>query len=499
MFNLQSVKVTRNTRSMTRTMKKSSSSPDVQIRVEGSPPPDSSTIRSNVSVVHGSNSVLPTSSSLTISSSSVISQATDTKSVIPTYDVGSTTTTTTFSGVITNDAQPPSTQDSIIQSSTNCSSPDSTLSKSPLEISTTTSLIMPLPISISSLPVSFMNVPLTLPLNLAFMNMPLSSSMPLSMPLNIPISTDISTSTLAPSESELGFGFQPQEEFSSSTGREEGLVKGSGEDGKGGEQHVFPQQLTTSPPLLTTARPTTNESTTTSRSSDIFLDCPPSSSSPPPPQSCTPCLNPISTTPTPRIPPRLSISTCISEASPPTSSTSPTSPTSSYTFINSTSPTHSSPLKAVCFPSLPVLLQQQQHDERGMKDWPMDMQTEPTQDQEMGMELSLSFRNSSTGQEDESSPTQQVLEEERSPLLGPAPPQPSSPQPPDSYPQLAPPFPSCPPSPACCTSSSSGAATPSSSSRQYHKKVEYQPEWTPKLDKERNLWKLACKIRVWEM
>ena len=25
------------------------------------------------------------------------------------------------------------------------------------------------------------------------------------------------------------------------------------------------------------------------------------------------------------------------------------------------------------------------------------------------------------------------------------------------------------------------------------------PEWTPKLDKERSLWKLACKIRVWEM
>lgn len=141
-----------------------------------------------------------------------------------------------------------------------------------------------------------------------------------------------------------------------------------------------------------------------------------------------------------------------------------------------------------------------------MKEWPMNMaddqrQTERALEQEMGMDLSLSFRNSSTGQGDELRLAQQELEEQRSPLLDPAP-QPSSSQPPDSYPQLAPPLPSCPPSPACCSSSSSSASS-SSSSRQYHKKVEYQhhqiPEWTPKLDKERNLWKLACKIRVWEM
>jgi hypothetical protein len=142
-----------------------------------------------------------------------------------------------------------------------------------------------------------------------------------------------------------------------------------------------------------------------------------------------------------------------------------------------------------------------------MKEWAIDMaddqrQTERALEQEMGMELSLSFRNSSVGQGDELRLGQQELEEEqdRSPLLGPAP-QPSSPQLTDPYPQLAPSFPTCPPPLVCCSSSSSGA--PSSSSRQYHKKVEYQhhqiPEWTPKLDKERNLWKLACKIRVWEM
>jgi hypothetical protein len=55
----------------------------------------------------------------------------------------------------------------------------------------------------------------------------------------------------------------------------------------------------------------------------------------------------------------------------------------------------------VCFPSLPV--PQQQQREPRMKDWPMDMaddqrQSERALDQEMGMELSLSFRNSSTGQ-----------------------------------------------------------------------------------------------------
>jgi hypothetical protein len=141
-----------------------------------------------------------------------------------------------------------------------------------------------------------------------------------------------------------------------------------------------------------------------------------------------------------------------------------------------------------------------------MKEWAMDMsddqrQTERELEQEMGMDLSLSFRDSSPGEEDELRLAQQAPEEERSPLLGPVP-QPSSSQPSDPYPQLDPPFPSSPPSPACCSSSASDAAS-SSPSRQYHKKVEYQhhqiPEWTPKLDKERNLWKLACKIRVWEM
>ena len=477
----QSLMVTRNTRSMTRNMK--NPSPD-EARVDSSPPPDSAT-RSYV-FTHGSKSISVPSS--TIPSPSVISQAIDTKSDIPTYDVAPTATTI-FSGVITNDAQL-SSHDSIQSSTTSsCSSSDiipPPLSKSPLEISTP--LIMPLPISISSLPMSFMNVPLSMPLNLAFMNMPLS------IPLNIPISTDIST-TLAPSESELGFGFQPQEEFSSSTGREEGQDKGDHEDGKG--EHVFPQQLST-PPLLTPARPTTNESTPSRSSPDLFLDCPPS----PPPQSCTPCLNPSSTTPT-RIPPRLAISTCLSDQPPPTSTstTSPTSYSLNPSFINSTSPTHSSPLKVICFPSFPV--PQQQH-ERRMKDWAMDVaddpqQTERTLEHEMSMELSLPFRNSSPGQGDELRLGQQALEEERSPSLSPVP-QPSS-QPLDPYPQLAPPFPPCPPSPACCSSSSSGA--PTSSSRQYHKKVEYQhhqiPEWTPKLDKERNLWKLACKIRVWEM
>jgi hypothetical protein len=130
-------------------------------------------------------------------------------------------------------------------------------------------------------------------------------------------------------------------------------------------------------------------------------------------------------------------------------------------------------------------------------DMVVDDQRQTALEQEMGMELSLTFRNSSsTGHDELPLAQQQELEEEqdRSPLLGPAP-QPSSQPPPDPYPPSIPP--ACPPSsPACC--SSSGDAAPSS--RQYHKKVDYQiQEWTPKLDKERNLWKLACKIRVWEM
>ena len=70
-------------------------------------------------------------------------------------------------------------------------------------------------------------------------------------------------------------------------------------------------------------------------------------------------------------------------------------------------------------------------------------QTERALEQEIGVEISLSFRNSSIGQRDELRLAQQELEEEQdhSLLLGPAP-QPSTPQPPaPSYPQLAPIFP----------------------------------------------------------
>jgi hypothetical protein len=248
-------------------------------------------------------------------------------------------------------------------------------------------------------------------------------------------------------------------------------------------------------------------------------------------QSCTPCLIPVSTTPTP---PRLAIST--GEAQPistsPIPPTSPTSYSSDPTFANPTSPTYSSPLKAVCFPSLPgpppqsflsashwqpsplpsTLAPSLPHSapmsayERRMKEWDtmaIDMandqrHSERALEQEMSVELSLSFRSSSADELRLTQPQGKELEEQdRSPLLGPAP-QPSSPQQPAPYPPLAASFPSCSPPPC-----SSTPCPPSSSSRQYHKKIEYQhpqmPEWTPKLDKERSLWKLACKIRVWEM
>ncbi|KAF8799076.1 hypothetical protein BYT27DRAFT_6869966 [Phlegmacium glaucopus] len=77
-----------------------------------------------------------------------------------------------------------------------------------------------------------------------------------------------------------------------------------------------------------------------------------------------------------------------------------------------------------------------------------------------------------------------------SPLLGPASQAPSPQQQPPP-PQLAalPQIQSQPPVPC--------------SSRQYQKKIEYQnhqtPEWTPKIDKERRVWKVACKVHVWEM
>lgn len=228
--------------------------------------------------------------------------------------------------------------------------------------------------------------------------------------------------------------------------------------------------------------------------------------SPPPPpplnspQSCTPRLIPISTTAT-MIPPRLVISTCASDQSQP-SPTSPTSPTYP-SFTNPTSPTYSSPLKAVCFPSFPGASVQSSppvsqqlpalavvnEDEDRIQEWDMDMgndqrQSERSLEQEMSMEFSFSSSSTRHGQ--------QGLEEDHSPLLGPVP---SSSQPVP----FSPSFPSCSlPAPPC---SSTSSCSPSSSSRQYHKKIErhQMPEWTPKLDKERSLWKLACKIRVWEM
>jgi len=156
-------------------------------------------------------------------------------------------------------------------------------------------------------------------------------------------------------------------------------------------------------------------------------------------------LIPISTT----IHPKPVISTDQSQPSP----TSPTSPTYPL-FTNPTSPTHSSPLKAVCFPSLagapvqssPPVLQQlptlpllavMNEDDDIIKEWDMDMgndqrQSERSLEQEMSMELS--FSSSSTRQ------GQQGLEEDRSPLLGPVP-QTSTSQPPPFPPS----FPSCSP------------------------------------------------------
>ena len=102
---------------------------------------------------------------------------------------------------------------------TTCSNTDSNDVTSASTISPSTETTPP-PFSKSPAPMSmsFMNVPLSVPLNLPFLNMPLT--MPPPMSLNMPISSDM----LAPSESELGSGFHPQEEFNS-TGREESKGK----------------------------------------------------------------------------------------------------------------------------------------------------------------------------------------------------------------------------------------------------------------------------------
>ena len=110
-------------------------------------------------------------------------------------------------------------------------------------------------------------------------------------------------------------------------------------------------------------------------------------------------------------------------------------------------------------------------------------------EQEIGVELSLSFRNSSTGQGDESRLAQQE-EQDRLPLLGPAP-QPSTPQPPAPYPQLAPSF-------------SPRIHRPLPVARLVHQVTpQVHPDNINTIKYQngllRNLWKVACKIRVWEM
>ncbi|KAF8799090.1 hypothetical protein BYT27DRAFT_6870439 [Phlegmacium glaucopus] len=461
---------------MTRTMKKLGATAQAQLTGSAHTPTTSKAAPITIT--------LPTPASLPSLSGSDTTNVINPAPTISTNDIQPSTT-------ITNDAQPSTS--TTVASSSHMSNP----------------LSMPLSMSMSSLPMSFLNVPLSnptslsMPLNMSFLNMPLSMS--LSMPLNLSMSTGSMSTTLAPSESELGFGFQPQEEFSGE--------EGQGEEGKRNvterEEAVL---INGERPLLAPSGSTTNETTTITSPSDISLSS--HSHSLDRPSSSLHSQSCVSTTPS-TIPTRPAISICISEISQPTSnsSLSPTYPTSVPTspmYPNPTSPTYSSPLKVVCFPpapqqlpSLPPAMMVDERENR-MKEWdPVDMnmadehhQQQSQLGMEQGMDIGLSVPVLSFGdqiQGDElrlAQPQELEQEQDHSSLLGPAPQLPS-PQQQASSPQLAalPQIQSQPSAPC--------------SSRQYQKKIEYQnyqtPEWTPKIDKERSLWKVACKIRVWEM